>query len=766
MASLQSLYGQFGLEDSDNKNVLRFRFGQVNPYQGVQLDSRPVDDDSCHWIAGTTCYEGLNDRSSGDGAQKWWPWMNAFYQSRLNEVDDTARKHFCCDISYVDGLGGLNEFMKTRFGNYSSEDLQKAIGCTSLDKCSFDWLHNINRQYVMKYCPCDPWPLCTLSGLTCCTDEAGRPSGSCTSVTSDLWRGLYFAKLGYDQLDGLEGDVVQLSDLFDMEYPEQGGMYFYQVNDGPVDPWGLFIPSDMNCPDYHILTYQHCKPVAMKTGWDDTFKEACCLDVYHTLSDKMCDPRWFPEDDWSECGDVIENLCTFATSSCGKHVFLSSEDEINAVDPKLMACKTWYSRIQSYDPYAPNNGLNPFIAKSYGRLHTMIQKFCSDPKTRGNGECSCFNWHSTCTGANCIPGVSEKDGTMKYVNLYCSNGPNTERALNALNSITNIALNSNTSAYRDILQSACTNEDSVTKPTVNPINGLGLFPTHCWLPDCQASTQVDTFFDPIMFTVPCPDICAIVSSGLNVDVKEIDAGFISIANMVASCTFGQNTQLKAQPFVVLDPCSNEPATELQYILRTNDMYLGSFSVFNMAVDPKTPENSNLTMTVFSGDLFPFVRVHPMPDNGASSVTVGIAGQSSQWIYFTINAQEVYGFNGSFAGLVYVTDSTGANAPTLFNLYINVEPGDFDVPPSCKIIDSLVCCGNTEDLHQLRANLRDLRLRRSKTSSMRLRSDDDRTTSSGCSSSSSCNALMRKPSTKFWIVSLVLIAVLLTVICFV
>jgi hypothetical protein len=227
---------------------------------------------------------------------------------------------------------------------------------------------------------------------------------------------------------------------------------------------------------------------------------------------------------------------------------------------------------------------------------------------------------------------------------------------------------------------------------------IGLFPTHCWLPDCQGSLLKETFFDPISFTVPCPDICAVLSSGLNVEIGVLNANVADIGNTVIDCDFGQYYQLKTSPMNPMDPCTGQSSlTQLEYEVKPNTgVYTTEVSVQNLAVDITGRTYPSMTLSVLSGDLFPFVRVHNLPDDGKNSATVGLGplavGTFGLSIDTNYSIQE-----GDYFSNIHVTDSTGANEPIPVDVQIFVRNTP-QTSQNCTVgtLSGLICCDSSSE----------------------------------------------------------------------
>lgn len=722
-----SFLGAPPADSPTGQDVLFFRtMGITNPYTVFQMDSRNVQSDvsnydHCHFANPDDCMLW----SGSDASQPLWPWQLSEYNQLTSNQSkgpwSSAAGLPCCDQSYIDGLGGLEAFLSNRFGDYTSDELVTATGCTALGSCSFDWMHEITKNYVMNYCYCDEYPICTLSGLPCCTDPSGNPSGSCTNDLTQLWKALYFARMNYQQIaepNLFSKTVVPITDIVD--YETKAPLKINEVGSIAPDPWGLFIPSSVDdCPaSWKTLgqTYK-CMPIAVKTGWDPTFKQACCTQdpAKSTLSDATCDPRWAPIDDFGECSDVVEQICTFATGTCGKHVFLC--DAETEIPDELQFCKTWYSRLESYDPYVPPQGINPFIAQKYVTLHNIVENYCT--ANPGAGECACALWQATCSsGAGCALTSGSGNGIAKQTNVYCTNGDNTDGVSDRFSQYTISTLanyrttGTSASLSVDLFQSACgtctggscAGADSVAQPTMN----LGLFPLHCWLPDCQGDTDKELFFDPIAMTIPCPDICAIDSSGLNINIENINANVVDIGNMIEQCSFGQTTQVKGSPIVPFDPCDATPSlTQLSFYMNPGDKTTSSFSVINVAVDPVVASNTNMSITAVSGDLYPLVRVHSlMNDKGESSVTTGITSGQTIWFGVTIDTSVVtintLTSAGTYEANIYVVDDAGANTAVPISVFVNVAPQtSFQCNDSTSTFEGLSCCKSTPTASPIR-----------------------------------------------------------------
>jgi hypothetical protein len=241
---------------------------------------------------------------------------------------------------------------------------------------------------------------------------------------------------------------------------------------------------------------------------------------------------------------------------------------------------------------------------------------------------------------------------------------------------------------------------------------LGLFPLHCWLPDCQGDTDKEVFFDPIAMTIPCPDICAIDSSGLNININNINANVVDIGNMIEQCSFGQTTQISGSPIVAFDPCDASPSlTQLSFYMNPGDKTTSSFSVVNVATDPLNSTNTNMTITVVSGDLFPLVRIHSLEnDKGESSVTSGIVSKLPMWFGITIDTSVVTTNTltsaGTYESNVYVTDASGANTAVPISIFVNVAPQtQFQCNDTQGTFEGLSCCKSSPQTTPINSQIR-------------------------------------------------------------
>ena len=187
------------------------------------------------------------------------------------------------------------------------------------------------------------------------------------------------------------------------------------------------------------------------------------------LTPLVCDESWCLDDPYGACRDMFLQNCT-GTSSCNRHNYLSTYNPVPnpQVDPTALELLQVVS-VSGYSPQAqPFGGLpcNAYYKKTrelsaalptllgndfsitlirISEIQEQVSSYCTDPSTRGNGECGCLRGYQS-LGAGFTPssnpsglqGIGSQQTSVTYfsvpsaiknfshrVDLFCNPfGPN------------------------------------------------------------------------------------------------------------------------------------------------------------------------------------------------------------------------------------------------------------------------------------------------------------------------------------------------------
>jgi len=147
------------------------------------------------------------------------------------------------------------------------------------------------------------------------------------------------------------------------------------------------------------------------------------------LTPFVCDESWCLDDPYGACRDMFLQNCT-GTSSCNRHNYLSTYNPVlnPQVDPMALELLQIVS-VSGYSPQAqPFGGLpcNAYYKKTrelsaalptllgndfsitllrISEIQEQVSSYCSDPSTRGNGECGCLRGYQS-LGAGFTPSTN------------------------------------------------------------------------------------------------------------------------------------------------------------------------------------------------------------------------------------------------------------------------------------------------------------------------------------------------------------------------
>jgi len=358
-------------------------------------------------------------------------------------------------------------------------------------------------------------------------------------------------------------------------------------------------------------------------SYDSTYRPICCsgqdVNVFSGIdpisrnefndnwAKKVCAPNWCLSDPALECRDVWEDCAT--TSSCGRHAFLTAQSPVPTDDLLLniisitgfygfgLQCNSVYNAVvaQAFLLNSYTVGASGPIAQQHVQdVMDIVRGHCADPRTKGNGECSClagyynasvdyavsFADDALLTGYqdSTIPlmVVQNTSGGFRRVDAYCEYGP---EWVEPLTNTDNGQVYSN-ACSTSMFWSA----SEYMRPTLNPIksvfslsnfgdvniqsNGLNgadgpanAMPLHCWLPACvgtasNGQSNHAVFPDLHAFTKTCPSVCYMYSAGSDVNINDVDTNsFINMGSNFQGCSFdGQGYATDYNPFLIQTGC--------------------------------------------------------------------------------------------------------------------------------------------------------------------------------------------------------------------
>lgn len=349
---------------------------------------------------------------------------------------------------------------------------------------------------------------------------------------------------------------------------------------------------------------------------DDAYRTLCCngkdINVFSGTDpltglafrgEHMCAPNWCLSDPYLECLDVWEPCDS--TASCGRHSLLTPHSPVSSTDLLLnsieiigadrgLQCNAFYEEVKVQAFNLANVVYSNFtesMVRHIQELMIMEKRHCSDPTTKGNGECACLNGYSNANvpvsengildsyANSAIPRMLVQDSKGKYrrVDAYCEYGPTWVDALS-------YSSGGSWTTYSNACSSTLFwSETEYMRPTLNPIgsafanrnfgdlniqpDGFGgqpsnAMPLHCWLPACVGTTSNGqsnflVFNDLYAFTQTCPSVCYMYSAGSSVNVNDVNDSFINIGSNFQGCSFGnQGYALNYDPFLLKAGCES------------------------------------------------------------------------------------------------------------------------------------------------------------------------------------------------------------------
>lgn len=422
----------------------------------------------------------------------------------------------------------------------------------------------------------------------------------------------------------------------------------------------LSLPISSNCTDLFLgYTADNCdfSWECSVTAYDQSYRTLCCngfdVNVFSGTDPitglefrgkDMCAPNWCLSDPNLECEDVYAPCDS--TASCGRHRFLtanspapSSDFLLNSIEiighgstgKGYIQCNDIYNEVvaqaYNYISYSTNNA-NVVPKKHMLDVMNIIRKHCSNPLSKGNGECACINGYdqanvpfggelesnTTLLGyqQSSVPfmAVQNANGGYRRVDAYCESGPNWVEPL----SFSNQGI---WTTYSNACSSTVfwTNTE-YTRPTLNPIQSVfsstnfgdvnvssygvlagtegpsNAMPLHCWLPACVGSgnglQNHLVFPDLNALTKTCPSVCYMYSAGSDVNINDVSGNsFINIGSNFQGCSFdGQGYSSAYNPFLLKSGCEN-------LFITAPVNFTG---IINLLVRNPTPENSSLLQT--------------------------------------------------------------------------------------------------------------------------------------------------------------------------
>lgn len=372
-------------------------------------------------------------------------------------------------------------------------------------------------------------------------------------------------------------------------------------------------------------------------------RAACCFGQMSEADYGKCRTGWCPNDPYGSCTDLFLSACYGTDAGCGRAKLLAST-----------TCNDFFVAASQIG--------HPSTAV----LQASVAEFCA---TDGYalGECACLMSNerlnsmakASKTPIFGVDGGHPGQPTLKRVDLYCVAGGATSKIDPA-----------------NPYSSPCAGglgATSTTAQSLNPLPGnLEWLPTHCWLGDCQPNSSYCRFPSPLEDVLPCPNICAQISSGNRINIGGdggIDANdAIMIDNLFSSCDFpdGTGSQTNFPVFSVLDPATSKPTLALEYCLAPGSTYQTGIVLANNAADPKWPDLASVPFKISTslGSLTQF------PAGTAGTLT---SGQFLP-VPMVIDTTQMTDYLAEFRGSLVVQDTTGANDPVQIAVVVNMING--------------------------------------------------------------------------------------------
>jgi hypothetical protein len=146
------------------------------------------------------------------------------------------------------------------------------------------------------------------------------------------------------------------------------------------------------------------------------------------LTTLMCDETWCLDDPYGNCLNMYLQECT-GTSSCNRHNYLSPFNPvIDGIDPSALVllqtlsvsgyaptaqpfgglpCSAYYQRTKDLSVALPQFAGDAFSVTllRISQIQEQVSSYCTDPSTRGNGECGCLRGYQS-LGAGFTPSNS------------------------------------------------------------------------------------------------------------------------------------------------------------------------------------------------------------------------------------------------------------------------------------------------------------------------------------------------------------------------
>ena len=138
-----------------------------------------------------------------------------------------------------------------------------------------------------------------------------------------------------------------------------------------------------------------------------------------SLTPLVCDESWCLDDPYGACRDMFLTNCT-GTSSCNRHNYLSTYNPV--LDPQVDPVGLELLQVISVSGYSPqpqpfgglpcnayykktrelSAALNRFAGDNFSvtlfrisEIQEQVSSYCTDPSTRGNGECGCLRGYQS-----------------------------------------------------------------------------------------------------------------------------------------------------------------------------------------------------------------------------------------------------------------------------------------------------------------------------------------------------------------------------------
>lgn len=395
-------------------------------------------------------------------------------------------------------------------------------------------------------------------------------------------------------------------------------------------------------------------------------RAACCFGSVSDANLSQCRTGWCPGDPYGSCTDLFLDACVQADESCGRNKLLGDK-----------VCNDWY--IATQDIGHP----------SFPIVQNAVSAWC-DTDGYGYGECACRNARERLLGISAtgqtpvfgIDGNHPTKPTVRRVDLYCVSGGATTKI-------------DPSNPY----SSPCVGNKGATTTDASPVTplpgNLEWLPTHCWLGDCQPNSTTCRFSSPQEDILPCPNICAQISSGNRINIGGGAGGLdasnvIMIDNLFEDCNFADGAQTMTDGYPVFSlwgPGQTIPTYELEFCVAPGDKVDVPLTLVNNAMDKHWAEMASVPYTVRTS----FNGLASISYNGDGTLTSG--GQVP--LSLTLDTTGMTDYLAQYRGELVVLDTTGANDPLQVVTVVNMVPAS-------EVAGNGQCASTTKSVRRLQA----------------------------------------------------------------